>query len=216
MIKVAPSILSADFTKIYEAIKLLENAKADYVHCDVMDGQFVPNITFGQNMVRDLRKHTDLVLDVHLMVQNPERCVESFIEAGADIITIHEEAAIHLDRTLQLIRGAGKKCGVALNPHTPLCMIENVLDQLDMVLLMSVNPGYGGQSLIPYVLKKSRQLKSMIAERGLSVDIEMDGGIYAHNVKDVTDAGVNVIVAGNAVFSADDPADMIARLKLQK
>lgn len=216
MIKVAPSILSADFTKIFEAIKLLETGKADYIHCDVMDGQFVPNITFGQNMVRDLRKHTDLVLDVHLMVQNPERCVESFIEAGADIITVHEEAAIHLDRTLQMIRDAGKKCGAALNPHTPLSVIENVLDQLDMVLLMSVNPGFGGQSLIPYVLKKARQLKSMITERGLRVDIEMDGGIYAHNVKEVIDAGVNVIVAGNAVFSADDPAGMIARLKLQK
>lgn len=216
MIKVAPSILSADFTKIYEAVKLLEDGQADYIHCDVMDGQFVPNITFGQNMVRDLRKQTELVLDVHLMVKTPERCVESFIEAGADIITVHEEASIHLDRTLQMIRDAGKKCGVALNPHTPLCVIENVLDQLDMVLLMSVNPGFGGQSLIPYVLNKARQLKSMITDRGLDIDIEMDGGIYAHNVKEVTDAGVNVVVAGNAVFSADDPADMIARLKLLK
>jgi len=216
MIKVAPSILSADFTRIYDAIKMLEKVGADYIHCDVMDGTFVPNITFGQNMIRDLRKQTSLVLDVHLMVQAPERFVESFAQAGADIITVHEEASVHLDRTLQMIRSTGKKCGVALNPHTPLCVLENVLELVDMVLLMSVNPGFGGQSLIPYVLKKSAALKQMITTRGLDIDIQMDGGIYPHNAKQVIDAGVNVLVAGNAVFSADDPAEVIASMKLSK
>lgn len=216
MIKVAPSILSADFTKIYDAVKMLEQSGADYIHCDVMDGMFVPNITFGQNMVRDLKKHTDLVLDVHLMIEKPERYVVEFAQAGADIITVHAEATVHLDRTIQLIQKAGKKAGVALNPHTPLSALDYVLDGLDMVLLMSVNPGFGGQSFIPYSVDKARQLKKIIDSRGLSVDIEMDGGLGAHNAKLVADAGVNVLVAGSAVFSADDPKDMISRLRLEK
>lgn len=213
MIKVAPSVLSADFTRMYDAVKLLESAGADYIHCDVMDGTYVPNITFGAYMIRDMRKITDLTLDVHLMVQAPERYVEEFSNAGADIITVHAEASVHLDRTLQLIRSMGKKCGVALNPHTPLGVLEYVLDQLDMVLLMSVNPGFGGQSFIPYSLDKARALKRMIDERGLSVDIEMDGGIGLQNVKEITQAGVNVIVAGNAVFNAPNPSDVVRMLK---
>ncbi len=213
MIKVAPSVLSADFTKMYDAVKLLESAGADYVHCDVMDGTYVPNISFGAYMIRDLRKHTGLKLDVHLMVQSPERYVVDFANAGADIITVHAEATTHLDRTLQLIRSADKKCGVALNPHTPLSVLEYVLDQLDMVLLMSVNPGFGGQSFIPYSLRKASELKRMIDARGLGVDIEMDGGIGLRNVRQVTEAGVNVIVAGSAVFDAADPASVVRQLK---
>jgi len=216
MIKVAPSILSADFTKMYDAVKLLEKAGADYIHCDVMDGTFVPNISFGQYMVRDLRKHTNLPLDVHLMIAHPEKYIEEFAQAGADIITVHEEATDHLDRALQMIRAAGKKTGVSLNPHTPVETVEHVLYNTDMVLLMSVNPGFGGQSFIPSALDKARKLRNMIDRMGLCVDIEMDGGIGPENVKEVTDAGVNVIVAGSSVFNADDPADVIAKLRLEK
>lgn len=216
MIKIAPSILSADFTMMLDAVQLLERAGADYIHCDVMDGMFVPNITFGQYMVRDLRKHTALTLDAHLMVEHPERFIQDFAGAGADIITVHAEATTHLDRTLQMIRAAGKKCGVALNPHTPLNIIEYVLDRVDMVLLMSVNPGFGGQSFIPSALEKASRLKAMIEKQGLNIDIQMDGGIGLQNIQEVTDAGVNVIVAGNAIFTAPDPADMIRRLRLKK
>jgi ribulose-phosphate 3-epimerase len=214
MIKVSPSILSADFTNIIDAIRTMEKAGADYIHCDVMDGMFVPNITFGQYMVRDIRKHTSLPLDVHLMINKPERYVEEFASAGADIISVHPEATVHLDRTLQLIRSAGKKCAVALNPATPLDVLDFVLDDVDMVLLMSVNPGFGGQSLIPSSLKKAEKLRAMIRERKLDIDIEMDGGISVHNVKQVTDSGVNVVVAGSAIFNADDPIAAVRALKL--
>lgn len=216
MIKVAPSILSADFTRIDDAVKMLEQAGADYIHCDVMDGMFVPNLTFGQKMVRDLRAHTSLPLDVHLMIVEPERYIGEFADAGADIITVHAEATPHLDRAVQLIRSTGKKCGVSLNPHTPLGVLDYVLEQLDMVLLMSVNPGFGAQSFIPYSIRKARELKSMIDARALTLDIEMDGGIDAGNVREIVGAGVNVIVSGNTIFKADDPKDMISRLRLEK
>jgi ribulose-phosphate 3-epimerase len=213
MIKVSPSILSADFTNIADAVRMLEKAGADYIHCDVMDGMFVPNITFGQYMVRDIKKHTRLPLDVHLMIEKPERYVEEFAAAGADIISVHPEATVHLDRTLQLIRSAGKKCAVALNPHTPLDVLDYVLEDLNMVLLMSVNPGFGGQSLIRSALKKAENLRAMMRERKLNIDIEMDGGISAGNVKQVAAAGVSVVVAGSAVFNAQDPIEAIKALK---
>ena len=216
MIKISPSILSADFTKIFDAVKMLEEAGADYIHCDVMDGSFVPNITFGQYMVRDLRKHTALPLDVHLMINNPDKYIFEFADAGADIITVHAEATNHLDRSLQLIKSVGKKAGVSLNPHTPLSVLEYVLYNVDMVLLMSVNPGFGGQSFIESSLGKASELRAIIQQQGRDIDIEMDGGIGAQNIKQVTDAGVNVIVAGNSIFKADDPKEMIKTLKLQK
>lgn len=216
MIKVAPSILSADFTDIKTAVAMIEKAGVDYIHCDVMDGMFVPNITFGQPMIRDLNKITDLPLDVHLMIEMPERYINEFIDAGADIVTVHAEATKHLCRALQMIRAKGAKAGVSLNPHTPLDVLEYVYDYTDMVLLMSVNPGFGGQKFIPSALDKVRKLKNEIKKRGLGIDIEMDGGIYPHNVKEITDAGVNVVVAGNAIFGADDPAAAIAALKNPK
>ncbi len=216
MIKIAPSILSADFTKILDAVELLERAGADYIHCDIMDGMFVPNITFGQYMVRDLRKHTHLPLDAHLMVEKPDRFISDFAEAGADIITVHAETSVHLDRTLQTIRAAGKKAGVALNPHTPLTVLDYILERVDMVLLMSVNPGFGGQSFIPASLEKASRLRELIRSRGLEIDIQMDGGLGPHNAKEVTDAGVNVLVAGNAIFNAPDPIAAVRQMRLEK
>ncbi len=216
MIKISPSILSADFTRIYDAVKMLEHAGADYIHCDVMDGSFVPNITFGQYMVRDLRKATKLPLDVHLMIDNPDKYIEEFAEAGADIITVHEEATRHLDRSLQLIRSTGKKVGVSLNPHTPIDVLDYVLYNVDMILLMSVNPGFGAQSFIESSLEKAKAMRTEINKRGLDIDIEMDGGIGPGNIKEVIEAGVNVIVSGNTIFKAEDPAEMIKILRMEK
>lgn len=213
MIKIAPSILSADFTKIGEAVKMLEKAGADYIHCDVMDGMFVPNITFGPYMIRDIRKLTNLTIDVHMMVNSPERYITAFAESGADIITVHPEATVHLDRTLQMIKSAGKKCGVALNPHTPLDVLEYVFDYIDMVLLMSVNPGFGGQKFIHSSLKKAAKLKTMIDEMNLACDIEMDGGISEKNAREVKNAGVNILVAGNAIFNSADPKAVIGLMR---
>ena len=191
----------------------MEKAGADYIHCDVMDGMFVPNITFGQPMVRDLKRISKIPLDVHLMIVKPERYIDDFVEAGADILTVHAEATEHLCRALQMIKARGIKAGVSLNPHTPLDVLEYVYEYTDMVLLMSVNPGFGGQKFLPSALKKARALKDELTKRGLHIDIEMDGGIYPANVKEVTDAGVNVVVAGNAVFGAKDPQAVIAALK---
>ena len=215
MIKISPSILSADFTRIYDAVKMLEDAGADYIHCDVMDGSFVPNITFGQYMVRDLRKITELPLDVHLMIDSPDKYVVEFAQAGADIITVHEEATRHLDRTLQLIRSTGKKVGVSLNPHTPIDVLEYVLYNVDMVLLMSVNPGFGAQSFIETSLDKAKALKALIDKNGYDIDIEMDGGIGPDNIKQVIESGVNVIVSGNTIFKSNNPAAMIKTLRME-
>lgn len=216
MIKIAPSILSADFVNMERDIKMLEKAGADYVHCDVMDGMFVPNITFGPQMIKSISNITDLPLDVHLMVQSPERYVEEFANAGADIITVHVEATTHLQRTLSVIRSLGKKAGAVLNPATSLDTLEYVLDDVDMVLLMSVNPGFGGQTFIPAVLEKTRRLKEMIDRSGKKIDIEIDGGVSPANIAEVVNAGANVVVAGSAVFGAKNPEQVIWEMKQSK
>ncbi len=213
MIKVAPSILSADFAALGREVEMLAAMSADYVHFDVMDGHFVPNITFGAPMCKALRRHTELVFDVHLMVSAPAMWIKSFADAGADIITIHTEADHHAHRTLDLIHASGKKAGIALNPSTPPNAVEYLLDSCDMVLVMSVNPGFGGQSFIPSSLEKIRVIRRMIADRGLSIDIEVDGGVTPETAKLCREAGANVLVAGNAVFGVDDRRDAIAQIR---
>ena len=211
--KIAPSILSADFTKLGEEIKAVEKAGADYIHIDVMDGHFVPNITVGPMIVNAARKVTDLPLDVHLMIENPERYIDDFFKAGSDLITVHAETVTHLHRLLGVIRNAGLKAGAALNPATPLSSIEHVLNNLDMVILMTVNPGFGGQSFIPEVLPKIEELKKMIDQKGMEVDIEVDGGINVENIAQVARAGANVFVAGNAIFGSQNYAETIALMR---
>ena len=211
--KIAPSILSADFTRLGEEIKAVEKAGADYIHIDVMDGHFVPNITVGPMIVRAARKATNLPLDVHLMIENPERYIDDFVKAGSDLITIHAETVTHLHRLLGVIRDAGVKAGVSLNPATPLSSIEYVLDNLDMVVLMTVNPGFGGQSFIPEVLPKIEELKKIIDQKGMEVDIEVDGGINVKNIGQVAQAGANVFVAGNAIFGSQDYAETISLMR---
>ncbi|SIT67588.1 ribulose-phosphate 3-epimerase [Edaphobacillus lindanitolerans] len=204
MIKIAPSILSADFARLSEEVKEAEQAGADYIHIDVMDGHFVPNITFGPLVVRALRPVTDLPLDVHLMIEEPDRYIKEFAEAGADIITVHAEACPHLHRTVQLIRSHGVKAGVVLNPHTPVDVLDYVIEDLDMVLLMTVNPGFGGQSFIRSVVPKIERTAALIKERGLDVEIEVDGGVTAETVGECARAGASVFVAGSAIFGKDD------------
>lgn len=203
MLEIAPSILSADFAKLGENIKTVEQAGIKYLHIDVMDGLFVPSISFGMPIISSIRKITDMVFDVHLMIENPERYIEEFAKCGADIITVHAEACKHLDRVVTQIREAGCKAAVALNPATPLSAVEYVLDKLDMVLIMSVNPGFGGQKYIPYSTEKIKELKKMIEKKGLSTLIEVDGGVNASNVAEVEEAGVDIAVMGSAVFNGD-------------
>lgn len=210
---IAPSILSADFNRLGEEVTAVVDAGADWIHVDVMDGRFVPNITIGIPVVAALKRITTAPLDVHLMIVEPERYVEAFVDAGADIVTVHVEASNHLHRTLQQIRQAGARAGVVLNPHTPLQSIEHVLDEVDLVLLMSVNPGFGGQSFIESALPKTAALRAMAERRGLPLDIEIDGGVKVDNIRRIADAGANVFVAGSAVFGQSDYADTLAAMR---
>ena len=213
-VKIAPSILSANFAKMGEEVKSLEQCGADVVHCDVMDGVFVNNITFGIKMVEDIRKVTNLPLDCHLMIVHPEKYVERFAKAGADIITVHYEACQdNLKEVLELIKSTGVKCGAVINPDTPVDKIRDVILRWDMVLVMSVFPGFGGQKFIPSALDKLREIRAIIDESGKDIDLEIDGGVTAENVEEIKAAGANVIVAGSAVFKAEDRASMIAKLK---
>ncbi|KAB3535226.1 ribulose-phosphate 3-epimerase [Alkaliphilus pronyensis] len=202
MIKIAPSILSADFSKLIDDVNTVEAAGCHMLHIDVMDGHFVPNITIGPLVVNSLKDKTKLPFDVHLMIENPDKYIPDFIKAGADIISVHSEACIHLHRTIQLIKQHGIKACVALNPATPLNVLDYVLADLDMVLIMTVNPGFGGQKLIEATLPKIKKLSTMIKDKGLDIDIQVDGGISPDNINLVTSAGANVIVAGSAIFNS--------------
>ena len=214
MIKIAPSILSADYASLGKAVDALRGWGADYVHLDVMDGAFVPNITFGAPMTKALRSHSDLVFDAHLMVEDPGKWVPDFKNAGADIVTIHVEADRHAHRTLELIRSLGMKSGIALNPQTPPCAVEYLLEKADMVLVMTVNPGFGGQKFIREAAEKIAVIRKMLDDRGLyGVDIEVDGGVNPDTAKLCRERGANVLVAGNAVFSSPDPKRTIALLR---
>lgn len=208
MIILSPSILGADFKKLGEQVREVDKAGAQYIHLDVMDGAFVPSISFGMPLIKSLRSATDRIFDVHMMVQEPGRYIEDIKSSGADLICVHQEACLHLDRTIAQIREAGLMTGVALNPATPVETLDMILPQVDMVLIMTVNPGFGGQKFIPYTIEKIRKLRSMCNERGLSTRIEVDGGITPDNVKEVLTAGADVIVAGSAVFK-NTPADNV-------
>jgi ribulose-phosphate 3-epimerase len=210
---IAPSLLAADFLNLESECKMLNESEAEWFHLDVMDGQFVPNISFGIPVIEKIRKATTKVCDVHLMILKPEHLTEAFKKAGADILTVHIEACTHLHRNIQQIKSLGMKAGVAVNPHSPVNTLSDILHDIDLVCLMSVNPGFGGQKFIQYTLEKIKQLRKMIDEKGLNVQIEIDGGVTLDNAAEIIKAGADVLVAGNTVFSATDPKATISKLK---
>ncbi|MBW7848179.1 MAG: ribulose-phosphate 3-epimerase [Bacteroidales bacterium] len=210
---VAPSLLSADFLNLRHDLDMIAESQADLIHCDIMDGVFVPNISFGMPVLRAIRRCATKPLDVHLMIVQPERYVRDFREAGADWLSVHYEASIHLHRTLSQIRKEGMKAGIVLNPHSPVSLLENSLEEADFVLLMSVNPGFGGQSFIPSTFEKISRLKEMILQKNLKILIEVDGGVGLDNAKALYNAGADILVAGNAVFSSKNPKETIAQIK---
>jgi len=210
---IAPSVLAADFTRLGEEIEMVNNSTADWFHLDVMDGNFVPNISYGMFIIAAIKKIAKKPLDVHLMIEKPERYIEQFREAGADVITVHYEACTHLHRTIQQIKATGAKAGVALNPHTPVSVLENIIEDIDLVCLMSVNPGFGGQKFIYQTVPKTKELYDMITTKNAKAIIEIDGGVGLHNAEVLLKAGARVLVAGSAVFKAENPVDTITRLK---
>ena len=210
---IAPSILAADFANLQRDIEMVNNSSADWFHIDVMDGEFVPNISYGMPVIEAIKKHATKPLDVHLMIIKPERYISTFKQIGADILTVHYEACAHLHRTIQAIKAEGMKAGVALNPHTPVSVLEDIVADLDLVLIMSVNPGFGGQKFIENNYDKVKKLKELITEKGSSALIEVDGGVGLNNYKKLAEVGVNAMVAGNAVFASKDPIATIAELK---
>jgi len=211
--KIAPSILDANFLKLGEQIDEINNGKADLIHLDIMDGCFVPNISFGPKVVESIKKITSIPLDVHLMIENPEKHIQSYIEAGGDMITIHVETGKHLDRLVQRIKESGVKCGLALNPATPLSTVEYVLPKIDQLLIMTVNPGFGGQKFIPEMLVKIKKARKMMENWDRSLDLQVDGGINFENVGEIIHAGANVIVAGSLIFKSKSPKDTIEKMK---